>query len=71
MANQFGDTFEIYVSKYTKGYGVDHLLEKLGIDRENAYAFGDGENDMDMPDTQESGSRWAMQRKTSRFVRIT
>ncbi|WP_373205829.1 HAD family hydrolase [Clostridium tertium] len=48
MANQFGDTFEIYVSKYTKGYGVDHLLEKLGIDRENAYAFGDGENDIEM-----------------------
>lgn len=48
MANQFGNTFEIYVSKYTKGYGVEHLLEKLGIDRENAYAFGDGENDIEM-----------------------
>lgn len=48
MANQFGDTFEIYVSKYTKGYGVEHLLEKLGIDREKAYAFGDGENDIEM-----------------------
>lgn len=48
MANQFGDTFEIYVSKYTKGYGVEHLLEKLGISREKAYAFGDGENDIEM-----------------------
>ncbi|MDV4150350.1 Cof-type HAD-IIB family hydrolase [Clostridium sp. AL.422] len=48
MENQFGHTFEIYISKYTKGYGVDHLLGKLGMSREKAYAFGDGENDIEM-----------------------
>lgn len=48
MKNQFGDMFEIYISKYTKGYGVEHLLEKLDISKEKAYAFGDGENDIEM-----------------------
>lgn len=48
MANQFGDMFEIYAAQYTKGYGVEHLLERLDIDKEDAYAFGDGENDIEM-----------------------
>ncbi|MGL5378365.1 HAD family hydrolase [Clostridium sp.] len=41
-------SFEMYVSAYTKGYGVEQLIEKLDIDRENTYAFGDGENDIEM-----------------------
>lgn len=48
MSNQFGDTFEIYIAKYTKGYGVEHLLERLDISKDHAYAFGDGENDIEM-----------------------
>ena len=43
-----GKLFEIYKSKYTKGYGVEHLLNMLDINKENAYAFGDGENDIEM-----------------------
>ena len=43
-----GGLFEIYKGKYTKGYGVEHLLHLLDINRENAYAFGDGENDIEM-----------------------
>ena len=43
-----GGLFEIYKAKYTKGYGVDHLLNLLDIDKDNAYAFGDGENDIEM-----------------------
>lgn len=43
-----GGLFEIYKSKYTKGYGVEHLLNLLGISKEDAYAFGDGENDIEM-----------------------
>ena len=43
-----GGLFEIYKSKYTKGYGVEHFLNVLDISKENAYAFGDGENDIEM-----------------------
>ena len=43
-----GGLFEIYKSKYTKGYGVEHFLDVLDISKENAYAFGDGENDIEM-----------------------
>lgn len=43
-----GGLFEIYKAKYTKGYGVEHLLKLLDISKENAYAFGDGENDIEM-----------------------
>ena len=41
-------TFEIYNSKYTKGYGVKKVLELLNIDKEKSYCFGDGENDLEM-----------------------
>ncbi len=43
-----GNLFEIYKAKYTKGYGVDHLLNLLDISKDKAYAFGDGENDIEM-----------------------
>lgn len=43
-----GGLFEIYKGKYTKGYGVEHLLNLLDISKDNAYAFGDGENDIEM-----------------------
>lgn len=32
----------------TKAVGISKVLEKLEIPRENTYAFGDGENDIDM-----------------------
>lgn len=48
MRHPKGTMYEIYVSKYTKGYGVEELISKLGIDKENTYAFGDGENDIEM-----------------------
>ena len=35
--------FEIFDSKYTKGYGISKLLEIIDMDREKTYAFGDGE----------------------------
>lgn len=43
-----GGLFEIYKAKYTKGYGVQHLLNLLDISKDKAYAFGDGENDIEM-----------------------
>lgn len=48
MPNLHMGMFEMYDAKYTKGYGVIKLLEKLEIDREDSYAFGDGENDLEM-----------------------
>ena len=48
MKHSGGKAFEIYVGKYTKGYGVLELIKKLGIDVEDTYAFGDGENDIEM-----------------------
>ena len=43
-----GDMFEIYDERYNKGYGVKKLLEMLNISKEDSYAFGDGENDLEM-----------------------
>lgn len=43
-----GGVFEIYKAKYSKGYGVEHLLNVLDINKDKAYAFGDGENDIEM-----------------------
>lgn len=40
--------FEMFIGKYTKGYGVEQLINKLGIDQKDTYAFGDGENDIEM-----------------------
>lgn len=48
MKHPMGVSFEMYLSKYTKGYGVKQLVNKLGIDMDKTYAFGDGENDIEM-----------------------
>ncbi|WP_418223261.1 HAD family hydrolase [Clostridium isatidis] len=48
MGNAAFGAFEIFDSKYSKGYGISRLLEILDIDRERTYAFGDGENDVEM-----------------------
>jgi len=48
MIHPSGKSFEMYVSKYTKGYGIEQLIKKLGINQEDTYAFGDGENDIEM-----------------------
>lgn len=41
-----------------KGYGVRKVLEKLNIDPKDAYAFGDGNNDVDM--LKSVGNSYAM-----------
>lgn len=55
MKHPTGVCFEMYIDKYTKGYGVEELISKLGIERENTYAFGDGENDVEMFQAVEYG----------------
>ena len=55
---EFGDWFtcivrgkeliEVLPKGYSKAYGMQAVCEKLGIARENVYAFGDSANDMEM-----------------------
>lgn len=39
---------DVYRKGFTKGTAVKYMYEKLGVSKENTYAFGDGENDMEM-----------------------
>lgn len=39
---------DIYRKGFTKGTAVKYMYEKLGIEKENTYAFGDGINDKEM-----------------------
>lgn len=39
---------DVYCKGFTKGTACEYLYQKLGIDYENTYAFGDGINDMEM-----------------------
>lgn len=39
---------DVYCKGFTKGTGCKYLYEKLGIDYEDTYAFGDGINDVEM-----------------------
>jgi Cof subfamily protein (haloacid dehalogenase superfamily) len=40
--------FDVIRDKVNKGVGVEFLLNRLGIERESAIAFGDGMNDKEM-----------------------
>lgn len=40
--------FDMLPNGASKAVGIQKLLEKLGIPRENSYAFGDGKNDFEM-----------------------
>ena len=39
---------DVYRKGFKKGTGVQYMYERLGIPRENTYAFGDGINDIEM-----------------------
>jgi len=39
---------DVYHKGFTKGTACEYLYKKLNIDRMNAYAFGDGDNDTEM-----------------------
>ena len=39
---------DVYRKGFTKGTAVRHMIEKLDFNLEDSYAFGDGENDMQM-----------------------
>lgn len=42
------DMLELIPKKYSKATGIEFLLEKLNIPRENTFAFGDSFNDLEM-----------------------
>ena len=44
------DYIELVLRGYTKGTGVDLVLQKLGVPREDSYGFGDSKNDIPMLD---------------------
>ena len=46
--NRWPEAWEMVPSAYSKGKGMDILREKLGIRREDSYAFGDSRNDLAM-----------------------
>ncbi|MGL5066629.1 MAG: HAD family hydrolase [Sarcina sp.] len=42
------NSYDMYRKGCTKAYGIQHLIEKLEVPVEKTYAFGDGENDIEM-----------------------
>lgn len=39
---------DVYNKGFTKGTACEYVYKKLGVPKENTYAFGDGENDLGM-----------------------
>ena len=46
-----GRNFELYSAQESKGTGILHALEHIGVPVAASYAFGDGENDIEMMQT--------------------
>ncbi|MGL5616675.1 MAG: HAD family hydrolase [Sarcina sp.] len=42
------NSYDMYRRGYTKAYGIAELLKALDMPKEKTYAFGDGENDIEM-----------------------
>ena len=51
MEKSCAKNFELYAKKNTKASGIIKALEILNIPIENSYAFGDGNNDIEMLST--------------------
>ena len=49
------DVIELVPKGYNKAVGIKKMIEYLGIDRKNTYAFGDSNNDIEMLDYVEYG----------------
>ena len=46
--NRWPEGWELVPAGYSKGRGIDVLRERLGIGKEDCYAFGDSRNDLTM-----------------------
>lgn len=42
------DSYDMYRKGFTKAYGIEALLKAIDVPKEKTYAFGDGENDIEM-----------------------
>ncbi len=65
-------TMEVYSDQISKATGILKVLDRLNIDVKNSYAFGDGQNDMEMIQTVGAGFVMATARdelkKFAKFV---
>ena len=41
-------SYDMYRRGCTKAHGIEHLIKELGLSDKDTYAFGDGENDIEM-----------------------
>ena len=55
MAHQLTSSGDFYMKEYNKAVGIKKLLEYLGRENKDTYAFGDGENDIEMIEFVENG----------------
>ena len=46
--NRWPEGWELVPEGYSKGKGIDFLRARLGVEREDCYAFGDSRNDLTM-----------------------
>lgn len=46
-----GTSFDLTLKNESKGNGIKHLIDRLGIDIKDTIAFGDGRNDIEMLET--------------------
>jgi hydroxymethylpyrimidine pyrophosphatase-like HAD family hydrolase len=47
--------YDVYAKDQTKATGIMHLIDYLGIDKKDTFAFGDGHNDKEMIEFCEVG----------------
>ncbi|MBQ7244190.1 MAG: HAD family phosphatase [Bacilli bacterium] len=53
------DYSELFIPGMDKGHALSYIIQKLGVPKEDVYAFGDAENDISM--LLESGHPYAME----------
>ena len=62
---------EIMPKDVNKATSLDHMLEGMGLTRENAICCGDGYNDISMIEYAGTGVAWGMPSRRSRKLQIT
>ena len=61
---------DITLKGVTKGDAITELIEKLGIDKKDTYAFGDADNDVEMMQAVGTGIAMGRHSEKSRRSRI-
>ncbi|MGG5460618.1 HAD family hydrolase [Clostridium sp. B9] len=55
MQHPGANSYDMYRVGCTKGHGIEHFIKELGLEDKDTYAFGDGENDIEMFQTVKYG----------------